>query len=88
MCGVLDKLKSHPNIGKVIVKDIEGQGDPIHAGMSAGEQIMSVPKLIEDRERGRNEGLNLGHFYYAGEDAIGKLRRRELAKQLFEWGIR
>ncbi|CAA6605108.1 hypothetical protein MTBLM1_40312 [Rhodospirillaceae bacterium LM-1] len=84
----LDRLQSHPNIGKVIVKDIEGQGDPIRAGMSAGEQIRSVPKLYEDRERGREEGRSLGHFYYAGEDAIGKLRRRELAKQLYDWGLR
>ncbi|MBF0354020.1 MAG: alpha/beta fold hydrolase [Alphaproteobacteria bacterium] len=84
----LDRLKSNPNIGKVVVKDIEGQGDPIRAGMSAGEQIRALPKLVEDMERGRNEGRSIGHFYYAGEDAIRKLRRRELSKQLYEWGLR
>ncbi len=84
----LNKLKSNPNIGKVIVKDIEGQGDPIRAGMGAGELVMSLPKLVEDRRIGDEQGRNLGHFYYAGEDAIGKLRRRELAKQLYDWGLR
>jgi len=84
----LDKLESHPNIGKVIVHDIKGQGDPIRAGMSVGEQIGALPKLMEDKNNGEEQGRSLGHFYYAGEDAIGKLRRRELAKQLFDWGLR
>ncbi|MFA6019780.1 MAG: alpha/beta fold hydrolase [Rhodospirillales bacterium] len=84
----LDKLKSNPNIGKVIVKDIEGQGDPIRAGMSAGEHIRSLPKLMEDRSAGEEQGRSLGHFYYAGDDAVGSLRRRELAKQLYDWGLR
>ncbi|MBF0166544.1 MAG: alpha/beta fold hydrolase [Alphaproteobacteria bacterium] len=84
----LDRLKSNPNIGKVVVKDIEGQGDPIRAGMSAGEQIMSLPKLTEDQAKGNQGQYGFGHFYYAGSDAEGMARRRELAKQLYDWGLR
>jgi hypothetical protein len=36
-----------------------------------------------------NEGQQgYGHFYYAGSDAEGMARRRELAKQLYDWGLR
>ncbi len=76
-------LKSHPNIGNVIVKDLTDQGDPIHAGMSTGEQILAVPSLSVDIA-----GTGKGHFYYSGADDEGIKRRRDLAKWLKNNGLK
>jgi len=83
----LEKLKKHPNIGKVEVIDLGTHGDPIKAGMSTGELFRSVPKLGFDFSSNEDEGRK-GHFYYGGKSKEGKRRRRELAKRLHGMGLR
>lgn len=78
----LDELKSHPNIKNVIVKDLTEYGDDIHAGMSAGEQLLAAPFMGLDINDKR------GHFYYSKENEEGLARRRHLAQWLKQQGLK
>lgn len=78
----LDNLKKNPNIGKVIVINLTDKGDPIRPGMSNLELLRSVPALAVQMSD------NAGHFYFAPEGRIGNERRRKLARQLFDMGLR
>jgi len=84
---LLEQLQKHPNIGKVEVIDLDEHGDPIKAGMSTGDLVMSVPELGLDFSSGVN-GEGKGHFYYGGNSPTGDSRRRKLAKTLFDLGLR
>jgi hypothetical protein len=74
---LLRELMDHPNIGRVIVVDLTEHGDPIRAGMPAGELYASVPELIAQMQTSVTDGE--GHFYYAPSNETGALRGRELA---------
>ncbi|GFM84854.1 hypothetical protein PSCICO_02530 [Pseudomonas cichorii] len=77
-----DAVSSHPNIGSTIIIDLKDKGDPIYAGIS-DEELMKAS--IELGKQMLNGG---GHFYYSGDNPEGKARRRELAKLLYEKGLR
>ncbi len=81
----LTRLQNHVNIGSVKIINLAGQGDPLHAGMGTGELVASVPELaLQFLDSGSD-----GHFYYTGNnDPANRLRRRELAKQLYKLGLR
>ena len=81
--SLVDRLERSPNIGNVIYVTLDKHGDPIYPGMSDTEIIASSPKL----------GYQMlftgsGHFYYSQENAEGAKRRDELARKLFESGVR
>ncbi len=83
----LDKQNKHPNINKVEVIDLQEYGDPIKAGMSTGELAKSLPELGLDLSFGSQKDKK-GHFYYGGNSAEGQRRRRALARQLKEMGMK
>jgi len=74
----LDELNNHPNIEKVKVINLTQYGDPIYAGMSAPE-LLKVYKLWSSEN---------GHFYYSLNSDEGKKRRRALAQELWNEGLR
>ncbi|WP_086930640.1 RHS repeat-associated core domain-containing protein [Agarilytica rhodophyticola] len=80
--GFLRTLRETDSISNIIVKDLTNRGDPINAGMSGGQLIINAPKLAYQMTQGA------GHFYYAPSGQSGKERRRELAKELYEGGLR
>jgi len=83
----LDKLRRNPNIGKVVVIDLADKGDDIRVGMSMGELLKSLPKLGLDF-RATFTDTYRGHFYYSDVTPAGAERRKSLAKQLFDRGLR
>ena len=79
----LAKLKANKNIKNVIVKDLGFNGDPIKAGMSDLDLLISLPTLGKDVLT-----PGAGHFYYAPDNQVGKDRRSDLAKDLYNLGLR
>ncbi|MFP0197019.1 hypothetical protein ACKJSM_17860 [Pseudomonas sp. PHC1] len=77
-----DAVSSHENIGKAIIINLQDKGDPIYAGMTDKELVDSALEL------GKQMPTAEGHFYYSGDTADGKARRRELAKLLYSKGLR
>jgi len=80
--GLLNRLQTNPGIGRVIVKNLKEQGDPIHAGMTDGDIALASPVL------GYQMVTGSGHFWYSPMNEQGKLRRRHLAKWLVQLGLR
>jgi pimeloyl-ACP methyl ester carboxylesterase len=80
--SLLNELRSNRRIKKVIVVDLTAQGDPIYAGMTDWEIVTNAPELFGQMMS------NSGHFWYAPATADGAKRRRELAKYLFDQGLR
>ena len=78
----LNQLKSTPNIKNVVVIDLTGQGDPIHAGMTRNELLLSAPTLAKQMIE------SSGHFYYAPSSPEGQARRNALAAHLYSKGVR
>jgi hypothetical protein len=70
------------NIKNTIVINLDDYGDPIYAGMTDGEIIKSVYILLAQMIK------DDGHFYYAPMTEEGQIRRRELAKKLYNAGLR
>ena len=83
----LKNLRQNPDIGKVIVINLKDKGDDIRAGMSMAELISSLPKLGLDFLAAQGNTYR-GHFYYSDETPAGAERRKLLAKQLFDRGLR
>lgn len=77
-----EAVTSHSNIASATIIDLKDKGDPIYAGISDEELMKSSVEL------GRQMLNGGGHFYYSGDNAEGKTRRRELAKFLYEKGLR
>lgn len=77
-----EAVTSHPNIASTTIIDLTDKGDPIYAGLSDEELMRASVEL------GRQMLNGGGHFYYSGDNAEGKARRRELAKFLYEKGLR
>ncbi|MFC4701772.1 hypothetical protein ACFO4O_16590, partial [Glaciecola siphonariae] len=78
----LTTLRATKGIRNVIVKDLTRHGDPIRAGMSGWDVIRSAPQLGYQMTQGS------GHFYYAPSNQTGMNRRRQLAKDLYDGGLR
>lgn len=78
----LVRLESNKNISRVVVVNLVNQGDPIAAGMSDLDIIVSSPLLVIQMPKSE------GHFYFAGSDKKSDERRKLLAKTLFDIGLR
>ena len=82
--GLLDALRTNPNIGAVHTIDLTAQGDPIYAGMSEAELASSILRLGYQYLSAEATG----HFYYAGEGSVGDQRRQDLASELAARGLK
>jgi len=80
--SLLHQLRASPNIRRVHVIDLSAQGDPIHAGMSRPELLLSVPTLVQQMPSFS------GHFHYSAPGAEGRARRDALADFLHGQGLR
>lgn len=80
----LYKLRAYRHIKKVVVIDLTAKGDPIYAGMPLTDLMEAVPQLGKDMGAGKGEG----HFYYAHVVTSSKQRWAELAKKLYDAGLR
>lgn len=80
----LVKLKATPNIKKVVVMDLLGQGDRLYAGMPQSELLEALPTL--GRQFVENQGK--GHFYFAQVVADSPRRWKALAEKVFDAGLR
>lgn len=78
----LQTLRHNSGIKNVVICDLTNEGDPIHAGMSGADVIASAPKLFYQQTTGT------GHFYYAVGGDTGLVRRCQLAKTLYDLGLR
>jgi hypothetical protein len=79
---LLEAVNTSKNIKDTIVINLTDHGDPIEAGMDDMEIIKSAYKLIVQMANSN------GHFYYGGDNDEGKKRRRDLAKALYNAGLR
>lgn len=80
--SLLMAVRENPLIKKVWVINLTIHGDPIYAGISDEELVNVAPLLATQMLDG------VGHFYYSGDNQEGKKRRRNLAKQLYGYGLR
>ncbi|HBP5039123.1 TPA: hypothetical protein NJH56_003052 [Pseudomonas aeruginosa] len=80
--SLVEAVRNHPKIGKVLIIDLKDKGDPIYAGMTDQEIVEAAATLGQQMLKGE------GHFYYSGSDAEGQKRHRELARRLYGEGIR
>jgi len=78
----LEIVKGMRTIRKVIVINLDKQGDPIFAGMDTLDLITNSLELRQQMIE------NKGHFYYAKDDSTGDKRRKELAEELYKQGLR
>ncbi|GAB3435811.1 hypothetical protein NX773_05825 [Massilia solisilvae] len=83
----LSHLQSNKNIKKLIIINLREHGDPIFAGISQWRLLLAKSKLEKQNDdSGTTRGI--GHFYYRPASEEGRMRRRQLAKFLFEQGLR
>ncbi len=80
----LFKLRAYRNIGKVTVIDLREHGDPIYAGMPFTELTAGVPQLAKDMLANKGEG----HFYYSHVVSDSQRRWTELARRIYDAGLR
>jgi len=78
----LNLVNAMDNIKKVIVIDLDKQGDPIFAGMDTFDLMTSARNLQQQFDEKE------GHFYYAKEGSLGDKRRKELSEGLYKLGLR
>ncbi|MDG9923388.1 MULTISPECIES: thioesterase domain-containing protein [unclassified Pseudomonas] len=75
-------VNNHPKILNTHIIDLVSQGDPIFAGMSDQQIVDAALKLANQMPTAE------GHFYYSGDNPVGRERRRQLAKSLHTKGLR
>jgi pimeloyl-ACP methyl ester carboxylesterase len=80
--SLLQRARRAKNIKKIVLVSLKDKGDPIDAGMSNWEIIRSTPTLAGQ------QGDNTGHFWYAPMTPEGAARRRQLARHLYNEGLR
>lgn len=80
----LFRLRAYRNIKKVVVIDLRDKGDHIYAGMPWVDLTMGVPQLAQDMLAGNGQG----HFYYGHVVSDSQKRWAELAKKLYDAGLR
>lgn len=78
----LNRLHNSANIKKILIINLNEQGDPIYAGMGTFELITNLPELASQMPSSE------GHFYYADPTTQGDVRRKELAETLYKQGLR
>jgi pimeloyl-ACP methyl ester carboxylesterase len=78
----LDVLRANIKIKSIIIINLTEYGDPVFAGMSDIEVVLSSPLLSRQMTK------SIGHFYYASMDSIGMERRRKFASHLYNVGLR
>ncbi len=83
----LDALRRDANIKNVITINLEEYGDPIRPGMDMWALLGTLPRLTIDFMRGLY-GNRTGHYYYAGFGEMESARQVELARRLFDAGLR
>ena len=92
----LASLREHPNIGAVKVIDLQDKGDPTRAGAEFDEFRSTLVELgkqsasLSESPSGVGRADSSGHFYFTGNGSAeeGKRRRRALARELFDFGLR
>jgi hypothetical protein len=84
----LNELIAHPNIGRVHVKNINQYDDPLFAGMSQEELLESAPLLGAQMVKSQSSGEGVGHFFYAANTPTGARRRRALAIEIKNMGLK
>lgn len=83
----LEKLQKNKNVKKVIVIDLQQFDDPIYAGIPQWKLTLAAFALSrQDKASGEFKGI--GHFYYRPASEEGKIRRRQLAADLYRQGLR
>lgn len=83
----LEKLQKNKNVKKVIVIDLRQFDDPIYAGIPQWKLTLAAFALSrQDKTSGEFKGI--GHFYYRPASEEGKIRRRQLAADLYRQGLR
>jgi pimeloyl-ACP methyl ester carboxylesterase len=80
-------LQHSSNIRRVIVLNLTKHGDPIYAGMPMWKLWLSKGRLEAENELSQDVA-GFGHFYYRPNTRLGRQRRRELAKYLYQEGLR
>jgi hypothetical protein len=75
-------LKNLMYLKKLVIINLDKQGDPIYAGMSVIELFSKLPLLASQMPESK------GHFYYANPTEVGNKRRKNLAEELFKIGLR
>lgn len=80
----LNTLRNTEGIRNIIVKNLTQHGDPIFAGMSGTQVAKSSFTLASQMA----SGAGVGHFYYASNNVTGRVRRRVLAWELYNDGLR
>lgn len=82
---LMNTIENDPNIKQVHYLSLLKQGDFIEPGMSLAKLLVILPCLLFQRF-----GMTPrdGHFFYEGNTVVGKKRRRDLATQLFQLGLR
>ena len=87
---LLTELRKDKNIQKVIVINLAYQGDPLFAGMSDKDVKVVLEEIAVKGLKATLGDIDTGtgHFYYGVYNDEGKKRRRELAKNLWDSGLR
>ncbi|TFW29611.1 alpha/beta fold hydrolase [Massilia horti] len=83
----LNHLQGNKNIRKIIIINLRQFGDPIFAGIPQWRLFLTKSKLEKQNDdSGTTRGI--GHFYYRPASEEGNARRRQLARYLYQQGLR
>lgn len=83
----LTHLQSNNNIKNLIIVNLRQYNDPVFAGISQWRLLFAKSTLEkQNKDSGRSRGI--GHFYYRPASEEGKARRRQLARYLYQQGLR
>lgn len=85
---MLDEARKHPHIINIVVHDLNAHGDPIYAGMSFFELVENSTLLMKQMNESTSLQEGVGHFYYGIDGSSGEQRRLELARSLYNRGLR
>lgn len=80
--ALIKTLNETSEIKKVVIKDLLEYGDPIYAGINMLKLFSKLAILASQKPESE------GHFYYVDPTIVGDTRRKELAKELYEIGLR
>lgn len=85
--GFYNSLAMNKRIKNIIHINLTDVEDPIFVGISEPDLVSSIAILEEqDKASGTTEGF--GHFYFRPDSDEGRRRRANLAKYLYEQGLR
>lgn len=75
-------LRNIPHIKNVIIKNLVDYGDPIFPGINMMGLFSKLPLLASQKTNSD------GHFYYVDPTIVGDIRRKQLAQELYNTGLR